>query len=88
MIWGVLSGFNKKITLEEIMKYTLPYAEDNKDIWENLVCIQHPLSEIEIISWDSDKTVLISKDENLLGSFKSNFPLSEDLEFYNRKLKK
>ncbi|EOU1468533.1 hypothetical protein [Clostridium perfringens] len=42
---------------------------------------------IEIISWDSDKTVLISKDENLLGSFKSNFPLSEDLEFYNRKLK-
>lgn len=42
---------------------------------------------IEIISWDSDKTVLISKDENLLGSFKSNFHLSEDLEFYNRKLK-
>lgn len=87
LIWGVLSGFNKKFTLEEIMKYTLPYAEDNKDIWENPVCIQHPLSEIEIISWDSDKTVLISKDENLLGSFKSNFPLNEDLEFYNRKLK-
>ncbi|MCX0401794.1 hypothetical protein [Clostridium perfringens] len=42
---------------------------------------------IEIISLDSDKTVLISKDENLLGSFKSNFPLNEDLEFYNRKLK-
>lgn len=87
MIWGVLSGFNKKFTLEEIMKYALPYAEDNKDIWENPVCIQHPLSEIEIISWDSDKTVLISKDENLLICFKSNSPLSEDLEFYNRKLK-
>ncbi|MGM8261558.1 hypothetical protein, partial [Clostridium perfringens] len=86
LIWGVLSGFNKKFTLEEIMKYTLPYAEDNKDIWENPVCIQHPLSEIEIISWDSDKTVLISKDENLLICFISKCPFREELELYNRKI--
>lgn len=86
LIWGVLSGFNKKITLEEIMKYNLPYAEDNKDIWENPVSIQHPFSDIEIISWDGDKTVLISKDESLLVCFKNNFPLSEELEIYNENL--
>lgn len=67
------------------MKYTLPYAAGNKDIWEKQVSIQHPLSDIEIISWDGDKTVLISKDESLLECFKNNFPLSEDLEIYNEK---
>lgn len=68
------------------MKYTLPYAAGNKDIWEKQVSIQHPLSDIEIISWDGDKTVLISKDESLLECFKNNFPLSEDLEIYNENL--
>ena len=40
LIWGVLSGFNKNFTLEEIMKYNLPYAEYNKDIWENPVILK------------------------------------------------
>lgn len=83
MIWGVLSGFSKNITLDNIMKYKLPFAEDNKDIWKNKVSVQHPLSEIEIIAWDSDKTILISKNERVLNDFKNGFPLSKEIIGYN-----
>lgn len=83
LIWGTLSGFNKNITLDNILKYKLPFAEDNKGIWKNKVSVQHPLSEIEIIAWDSDKTILISKNERVLNDFKNGFPLSKEIIEYN-----
>lgn len=88
LIWGVLSGFKKEVSLEEVMKYNFPYADGNGKLWENPVSIQHPLAEIEIISWDGDKTLIISKDEKIVSDFRKSFSLSEDLEIYNERLEK
>lgn len=88
LIWGVLSGFKKDVPLEEIMKYDLPYADGNEELWKNPVNIQHPLAEVEIISWDGGKVLTISKDEKIVSDFRKSFSLSEDLEIYNERLEK
>ncbi|MFL0246068.1 hypothetical protein [Candidatus Clostridium stratigraminis] len=82
-VWGVFSGFSLEVTLEEILKYDLPFADGYKGFWVNNVGIQHPLAEVEIVSWDSSLTLLISKDGELVQKFRSNFPLSEDLSALN-----
>lgn len=82
-IWGVFSGFSPKVTLEDILRYDLPFADGYKGFWVNNVGIQHPLAEVEIVAWDSSLTLLISKDDKLVQKFRSNFPLSEDLSALN-----
>ena len=49
-IWGVLSGFPENITLEDVLKYPLPYADGYTGFWENPITLQHPLSEIELVA--------------------------------------
>ncbi|GAB6169560.1 hypothetical protein JCM1393_20200 [Clostridium carnis] len=78
-IWGILSGFSKDISIEEILKYKLPYADENCDLWNKEVKTQHPHANIEIVAWDSTLTLFISKEEKLVQRFRENFPLSEDL---------
>ena len=34
-IWGVLSGFEKSIPLDEILKYPLPKADGYEGFWKN-----------------------------------------------------
>ncbi|MVX67087.1 hypothetical protein GKZ28_25890 [Clostridium chromiireducens] len=82
-VWGVFSGFSPEIILEEVLRYDLPFADGYKGFWVNNVGIQHPLAEVEIVAWDSSLTLLISKDDNLVRKFRSNFPLSEDLSELN-----
>lgn len=53
-IWGVFSAFNREVENEEILQFQLPYAIENEHIWEG-ISLQHPLSEIEIIAWDSSR---------------------------------
>ncbi|MCL2409472.1 MAG: hypothetical protein FWC96_07645 [Oscillospiraceae bacterium] len=84
-IWAVLSGFDKNITLEEVLKYKLPYADGYTGFWENPVTIQHPLADIEIVPWDSSLTLIISKDHSIINDFRMAFPLGEDLEEHNTK---
>jgi hypothetical protein len=79
----VLSGFEKNVTFDEVLKYNLPYANDYDGFWNNPVSIQHPLASVEIVPWDSSLTLVISKDEKLVNDFMKAFPLSEDLENYN-----
>lgn len=57
-VWGVFSGFHPNITLEEILKYDLPYANGYKGFWLDNVDIQHKLAEVEIVAWDSSLTLL------------------------------
>lgn len=82
-VWGVFSGFSPEVTLEVVLSYDLPFADGYKGFWVNNVGIQHPLAEVEIVAWDSSLTLLISKDDNLVQKFRSNFPLSEDLSAVN-----
>lgn len=82
-IWAVLSGFQKNIPLEEVLKYKLPYADGYKGFWNEEVTIQHQFAEIEIVSWDSSLTLLISRNDEIVLNFRNTFSLSEDLEEYN-----
>jgi hypothetical protein len=57
----VNTKYSPKVTLEEILRYGLPFADGYKGFWVNNVGIQHPLAEVEIVAWDSSLTLLISK---------------------------
>ena len=87
-IWGVLSAFPKHIKKETILKYKLPKARENSKIWQNPISMQHPLSVMEIIAWDSSMTVVISKCDDVINQLKSDKPWAEDLEQYNNSIGK
>lgn len=84
-IWAVLSGFEKHIALDEVKKYDLPYADMYRGFWEEELSIQHPLATVELVAWDSSLTLFICKEDALVEKFRSEFPLSVDLEAYNKR---
>lgn len=77
-------GFEKHITLEEVKRYDLPYADGYRGFWEENISIQHPLATVELVAWDSGCTLFISKDDEMVNKFRREFPLSVDLEMYNK----
>lgn len=82
-IWAVLSGFEKDISLSDVLQYPLPYADGYGGFWKNPLSMQHPLATVEIVPWDSTLTLLLSKQADLVQDFLRFFPLSEDLLTYN-----
>lgn len=83
-IWAVLSGFPKEVTIEEILKFNLPYADGFKGFWKSTLSIQHPLADIEIVPWDSSLVLAISRKDDIINNFMKYFPYAEDLIVYNR----
>lgn len=84
-IWAVLSGFEKNISLEEVLTYPLPYADGYEGFWHNPLTIQHPLASVEIVPFDSSLTLILSNERTIISDFKRVFPLNEDLVTYNMK---
>lgn len=84
-VWAVLSGFDKSITLTEILQYPKPYADGYTGFWKNPLSIQHPLASVEIVPWDSSLTLIFSEQKALVDNFMEFFPLSENLSIYNTK---
>ena len=82
-IWGIFSGFSKQISLDDILKYELPYADGNSSYNQDHVPIQHPLAEIEIGAFDGTFTTFICRDDRLTNKFLSYFPLAKDLDKMN-----
>lgn len=82
-IFAVLSGFEKDIPPEEVLKYPLPYADGYPGFLHNPISIQHPLAVVEIVPWDAALTLFLSVDPALTAKFRSGYPHSEDLETYN-----
>lgn len=82
-VWAVLSGFDKNISREEVIKYEMPYADGYRGFWKNPVSIQHPLADMEIVPWDSSLVLFISRDNTAADNFRRTFPLSRDLREYN-----
>jgi len=71
-IWGVFSAMPNKYTKEEVLKYELPFADGNYDIYkEDLFVIQHPLADIEIVAFDSSCVQIVAKDEEIANKFKN-----------------
>ena len=83
-VWAVLSGFPPNISFSEALNYALPRADGYTKFWQNPVSIQHPLAEIEIVAFDTSFTLLISRNDCIVERFLTAFPLSQDLETYNR----
>ena len=73
---------DKSIELSEILKYELPYANGYTGFWNKPLTLQHPLSKIEIVPWDSALALILSEDEAIINSFMMYFPYSENLEVY------
>ena len=84
-IWGVLCGFEKHITLEEVLKYPLPSARDYNGYYQNPVSVQHPLSSVEIAPSDSSWIVIVSKDKRIVDNYLKRYPKTEELSVYNQK---
>ena len=80
----LFSAFPESVTKDDALKYELPKADGNEKIWKNPISIQHPLSVMEIIAWDSSMTILISKFDEIVEKLLKSNPLIEDLEEYNK----
>lgn len=85
-IWGVLSGFDRSISLEEVLKYPLPKANGYEGFWRNPLSLQHPLASIEIVPWDSSFVLFLSRSKEIVDRFKTTFPKSQDLCEFNAQL--
>lgn len=82
-VWAVLSGFDKRIPLEEVLRFQLPCADMNRGFWTNPIAVQHPLAELEIVPWDCSCVLIISRNDRIVEDFMTGFPLSRDLALYN-----
>ena len=82
-IWGVLSGFEKSIPLDEILKYPLPESNEYEGFWKNPPSIQNALASVEIVPWDSSCVLLLSTKKEIVEKFKNAFPKCQDLREYN-----
>lgn len=70
-IWGVFSAIPKEYTKEEVLKYELPFADGNYDIYkDDIFVIQHPLADIEIVAEDSSSVFIVAKDDDIAEKFK------------------
>lgn len=72
-IWGVFSAFPKDIKLEKVLKYPLPFADGNAEIWKPEIKIQNPLAEVEIISWDSTMAIITAKSDEMIEMFTKEY---------------
>ena len=77
-IWGTLNIFEPKNSKEEILKYKLPYIgmDGNPDIFLKHPILQHPLSFIEIVAFDSSYVVFTTNVHGYLEMFRKLFPKS------------
>ena len=86
-IWGVLSGFEKEVSLDKVLKYPLPKADGYEGFWHNPLSMQHPLATVEIAAFDSSAVLIFSRKEEITALFRKAFPLSQDMVLYNQTLK-
>ncbi|MBR3571575.1 MAG: hypothetical protein IKL15_02825, partial [Mycoplasmataceae bacterium] len=63
-----------KYTKEEVLKYELPFADGNYDIYkDDIFVIQHPLADIEIVADDSSSVFIVAKDDEIAEKFKEAY---------------
>ena len=83
-VWAVLSGFPKSITKEQVLQHSLPYADGYMEFWKKPIKLQHPLADVEIVSFDSALVLVISNNDIIVDNFLASMPLAENLEAYNK----
>lgn len=77
-IWAVFSAIPEDISDDDILKYKLPYANENGEIYkDDVAIIQHPLADIEIVAEDSSSVFIVAKDNNIADRFKALFSMAK-----------
>ena len=69
------------------MKYPLPYADGNGELWNEEVKLQHPLAEMEIVTWDSRLAILMTDEKEILEKFKKIYPHCVDIVTYREMIR-
>ena len=82
-IWGTFSAFDPSISDDKILNYKLPENDMYPGFWMNPLTMQHVLSKIEIVAFDSSCTLLLAKDLILPDTFYDFYPKAENFELYN-----
>ena len=85
-IWGTFSAFDPGTSDEDILKYKLPENDMYSGFWHNPLTLQHPLSKIEIVAFDSSYTLIFTKGSILPAKFEKVYPEAEDMEYVNNSL--
>ena len=78
----MLSGFDKHVSLREVLAHPLPYADGYPGFWRLPLTMQHPLAQVEIVAWDSSLTLFFSREKDLTARFRQAYPQSQALEEY------
>ena len=76
-IWAVFSAIPNNYTMKDILKYKIPYIENNQKIFTDTI-IQHPLADIEMVVEDGISISIVAKDDKYLNAFKKIYPLAKD----------
>lgn len=76
-IWGIFLAFKKNVRKEDVLMYDLPSS--HIDVCNDKVVFQNPLSELEIISCDSRKLYIISKEDSHINNFLLKFSEGKEL---------
>jgi hypothetical protein len=82
-IWGNFTSYPPDTELKDVLKYSLPFADGNKDLWKQDIQLSNPLSNTELISWDGSLFLALSKNNFIIELLKESYPDSEDLSKYN-----
>ena len=83
--WGVFSAVSPEVPIEKVLENGLPYANGYTGFWENPITIQNKLASIEMVIWDGEMALIISRDEKVVNGFLDYYTLSEELEKYNNR---
>jgi hypothetical protein len=81
--WCVATAYTKEISLKEVLKYPLPYADGYERFWKPDVTMQNPLADIEIVAWDSTLLIIITRSKEIIEKFANEYPASTDLAEYS-----
>lgn len=87
-IWAVLSAFDKSVIEEDALKYPLPFADENRELWELPLKMQNPLAKAEIIPFDSSYVLFRTTEKLLYEKFREAYPLSKDLAKWLERIEK
>lgn len=79
-VWVVASGFPANELPDPASLDPYPFADA---LWHPGVSPQHPRAVVEIISWDSSASLLLTRREELSQRFRAFFADAVDLEMHN-----
>jgi len=84
-IWGVATAYPKGVAIEEVLQFSIPFADGYTGFWTPSVTMQNPLAEMEIVPWDGTLLLVMARSKAIIEAFVKEYPNAHDLAEYNRR---